>query len=263
MSKKKTKGGDKGSPSDLGMVSEQYTALMERIDRMGRVNDEQCAAVMERMDCINNQLECLDGFKIEMKDFMNEIRHLKEQSVKKDEVIKSLTNRVEELEQNGKINDVIVTGLKIKPRNYATAVKSDDSSEEEIKSVETQVTEFLEKRNIKMNPGNVDTCYLLPKKAGSEKDNKTRAVVLSFTNKKHKMDLLKQCKNLKGTGVYVNENLTKKNATIAWKARQLKKDKKILNTWTGNCKVYIKTNGSGPETRPVLIRALEELEKYA
>ena len=55
------------------MVSEQYTAIMERIDRMGMVNNEQCATIMEKIDCINNQLECLDGFKIEMKDFMNEI----------------------------------------------------------------------------------------------------------------------------------------------------------------------------------------------
>ena len=140
-------------PPRLANVSANNAhAIMRRIPRMRmcqQLNNAQHA--WKKCDCINNQLQCLVGFKIEMKDFMNEMRHLKEQSVKKADVIKSLNISVEELAKNGKINDVIATGLKIKPRNYATAVKSDDASEEEIKCVETHVTECLAKRNIKMN----------------------------------------------------------------------------------------------------------------
>lgn len=41
------------------------------------------------------------------------------------------------------------------------------------------------------------------------------AVILRFFSRKHKMDLLRQGKNLKGTKVYPTEHLTQKNGGIA------------------------------------------------
>ncbi|KAJ8351123.1 hypothetical protein AAFF_G00148370 [Aldrovandia affinis] len=139
----------------------------------------------------------------------------------------------------------------------------EETNEADIQSVEIQVEKFLNSKNIDMDLTNVDSCYLLPKRKISEgRDNETRAVMLRFISRKYKVALLKQGKNLKGSNVFINENLNKTNATIAWKARQLKKGQKLQNTWTANCKVYIKPNGSSENIRPVLIRALEELEKY-
>lgn len=67
---------------------------------------------------------------------------------------------------------------------------------------------------------------------------------------------------LKGTNVFLNEHLTKNNAQLAWRARQLCREKKIKGKWTRNCKVYIQMNGT-PETAEVkLVRGLEDLGKY-
>ncbi|KAM3843136.1 ranBP-type and C3HC4-type zinc finger-containing protein 1-like [Diretmus argenteus] len=62
---------------------------------------------------------------------------------------------------------------------------------------------------------------------------------------------IKAGKKLKGTAVYLNEHLTKKNADIAREARNLKKQNKIQATWTRNCKVMIRLNGSPEEAKVI------------
>ena len=94
------------------------------------------------------------------------------------------------------------------------------------------------------------------------KSNKKPAVIIRFVNRKNKTALLKQGRKLKGTNVYLNEHLTKKNAEIAWKARDLKKQHKIQHIWVNNCKIFIKLNGSAEEAKILTVRHLEELDKY-
>ncbi|KAJ8361731.1 hypothetical protein AAFF_G00429450 [Aldrovandia affinis] len=69
-------------------------------------------------------------------------------------------------------------------------------------------------------------------------------------------------RKLKGTQIYLNEHLTKRNADIARTARFLTKQKKIQSTWTANCKVFIKLNGALEVAKVLLIRDIEELDKY-
>ncbi len=87
--------------------------------------------------------------------------------------------------------------------------------------------------------------------------------VVFFVNRKHNVDLMKQTKKLKGTKVFMNEHLTKRNANIAREAGMLRKMKKIQATWTRDCKVFIKLNGSSPEEAKVLtVRELSDLDKF-
>lgn len=87
-------------------------------------------------------------------------------------------------------------------------------------------------------------------------------MILRFVNRKKKIALLKQGRKLKGTNVYLNDHLTKRNAEIARKARYLRKQKKIQNTWVTNCKIFIKLNGTPEEAKVLVIRSMEELDKY-
>lgn len=85
------------------------------------------------------------------------------------------------------------------------------------------------------------------------------AVIVRFTNRKHKVNLLRQGRKLKGTNLYINERLAKKQAYIASKVRQLKKQGKNQTTWTVNCKVFIKTKWC---IWAVCIRRLGCLERF-
>ena len=70
---------------------------------------------------------------------------------------------------------------------------------------------------------------------------------------------MKQAKKLKGTNVYVNDHLTKKNADIAKEARLLRKQSHILATWVWNCRIWIRQKEG---MNAVQVKSIKDLEKY-
>ena len=197
-------------------------------------------------------------------DLMDEIKQLKNLIKEKDKKIDSLERRIEDFEQYTRMDDLIINGLETHHWTYARTTAGggkdgEDAPAEELQTLEQQVMKFLLTKNMSIQSHHIATCHALPRK-----DSKTKpAIIVRFVSRKIKIDLLKQAKQLKGTGVYLNEHLTKKNAEIARQARSLKKQNKIQATWTRNCKVMIRLNGSTPEeTKVVMIRELKDLEQY-
>ncbi|CAJ1081219.1 hypothetical protein DPX16_5388 [Xyrichtys novacula] len=192
---------------------------------------------------------------------LTEIKLLKTKNMEQEKKIAFLENRVSDLEQYSRMNDVVVSGLQTKPRPYARAVSTETSSETTMPdqdSIEQQVIAFFDSKGISVKSDNIEACHPLPRRNKADKP----ALIIRFTNRKHKNALLRQGRKLKGSDVYVNEHLTPKNGAIAKKARFLKKHKKIQSTWTANCKVCIKLNGSPEEAKVLVIKEMEELDKY-
>lgn len=65
--------------------------------------------------------------------------------------------------------------------------------------------------------------HVLPRKDKNAK----QAIVMRFMSRKAKMYLLRQTIKLRGSAVYINEHLTKKNSEIARQARAIRKQGKI------------------------------------
>lgn len=195
-------------------------------------------------------------------DLVEEVKKLRKENQEKDNKIEELEKRVDELEQYTRMNDVIVTGLRIKPRTYANTVAPSNNggemSEGETRSAELQVAAFLHSKGITFNADDLEACHPLPRRHSRDKP----AIIIRFTSRKRKIELLKQGRQLKGTEVYLNEHLTRKNAEIAKRARQLRKQNKIQSTWIRNCKTFIKLNGSPEEARVLVVRKLSELDAY-
>lgn len=192
-------------------------------------------------------------------ELFEEVKKLRKENQEKDRMIVELEKRVDDLEQYTRMNDVIITGLQIKPRSYANAVSNENNGEpgeEETRSTERQVSSFLHQQGITLDVDELEACHPLPRRRREDKP----AVIIRFTNRKHKTELLKQGRKLRGTDVYMNDHLTRKNSEIAKKARYLKKMKKIQATWVRNCKIFIKLNGSPEEAKVLVIKNLCELE---
>lgn len=81
-------------------------------------------------------------------------------------------------------------------------------------------------------------------------------------SRKHEDEVSTQAKKLKGTGVYVNEHLTKKNAEITRQARILRRVKRIQDTRTRKCKVMIRLNGTPEQAKAIVVRDMKDLEQY-
>ncbi|XP_060756611.1 UBX domain-containing protein 11 [Neoarius graeffei] len=82
---------------------------------------------------------------------VEEVKALRLKITEKDKRINLLENRVADLEQYTRMNDIIITGLEVKPRSYARAVamrNGEEPSEEDAASVEQQVAAFLRSKGI-------------------------------------------------------------------------------------------------------------------
>lgn len=223
---------------------------------------EEVEEIKQSLNFITEELSAVRQQQKDIMELVGEVKQLRIQNAEKDKRIQQLESRVADLEQYTRVNNVIVTGLRIKPRSYARAVttanEGGEPGELDVLSTEKQVAEFLWSKGIELDCNNIEACHPLTRRNDSNKP----AVILRFTNRKHKAALLKQGRKLKGTDVFMNEHLAKHNSDIAWKARQLKKQKKIQNTWTSNCKVFIKLNGTPEEARVICIRSITELDKF-
>ena len=182
---------------------------------------------------------------------------------KKDEQIVDLENRLHDVEQYSRKDDIIITGLEIKHKTYARVVETnmknftaevdENAPDVEKKTLENQVINFLNDNGLDMNENEISACHNLNKK------KKIPDIILRFVSRKTKVILLKNGKKLKGTNVYMNDHLTSRNAETASLARQMKREKKIETTWVRNCNVFIKTKG---DEKIKIIRDKSELSQF-
>ena len=195
-------------------------------------------------------------------ELMDEVKHLKALIKEKDKKIETLEKRIDDLEQYTRMDDLIITGLETKHQTYARAAtnanKGEDAPAHELHTLEQQIIEYLEGKNISIESSSISACHTLPRKDVRSKP----AIIVRFKSRKSKIELLKQARKLSGTGVYLNEHLTKKNADIAWQARLLRKQRKIQSTWTRNCKIMIRLNGPPDTAKVVMVREMRELDPY-
>ena len=230
-------------------------------DQENEACSNQLADIQQSLNEINNKLNGLDECRKEISDLTTLVNILKEQNKDKDKKILELETRVDELEQYTRQDDLVISGLKTRHKSYPRATVSEQLQDsqnapyEEMESLEDHVTRFVEdKMGVRLLSTDVSICHTLPGK----KDIPN--IVLRLTNRKAKNKILKEARQLKGTNVYINEHLTKKNMTIAATARRLRKEKKILNTWSRNCKIFVKINQNGQLTTRV-ITEMQDFEK--
>ena len=192
-----------------------------------------------------------------------EIKELKRLNKLKDDRIYELEERVDALEQYSRQDNIVISGFIPKHRSYASAAQKDQTTENdeqapelEKATLEEQVVDFLKCKNIPINSQDISTCHTLP----SNNRSKPKPIVIRMMSRKSKIEVLRTAKQLKDTNIYINENLTARNAEIATYARNLRKRGKILSTWTRNCKIFIKANIKG-EQKIMRVSKLEELRK--
>ncbi|KAF7641114.1 hypothetical protein LDENG_00293540, partial [Lucifuga dentata] len=98
--------------------------------------------------------------------------------------------------------------------HQTTVICESGGTEPDLESLEKQVITFFSSKGIAVNTSDIEACHPFPPKNKSEKP----AIIIRFANRKHKQALLRQGRKLKGSNVYVNEHLTKKNADTARQA---------------------------------------------
>ena len=238
-------------------------ATKRDMEELKRSNEE----LRKSVEFMSHQMEAMSSKHDSLMSMLNDIKDLKRQNEEKDARIEQLEDRLTDLEQYTRMNDVIITGLPTRPRppSFAAAARAGSSNHvtehraREPDSVEDQVVQFLHEKGIRVRMDDIEACHPFPQKDKS----KPATIIMRFANRKFKNDLLRQGRQLRGTNVYLNEHLTKSNAEIAKRARYLRKEGKIQSTWSANCKIFIKLNGAPEQAQVRMIRCLKDLEKFA
>ena len=97
------------------------------------------------------------------------------------------------------------------------------------------------------------------------KNQRPRSIRVKFYNIWDRREIyLNRITALKQTGIYMNEDLTRINSQLAYKARKLKRDKKIHQTWTMMGRVFVKeTEESEPKEFTLVLEQQEHTEENA
>ena len=181
---------------------------------------------------------------------------------------KELRARLDEVETNLKSGSLIFHGLEEAPKEFhqTGVIESSQSafssaSLPQQSSVQLVVAFCKDCLHLNISESDISGAYRIPKK-GKEKH---RPLVVEFSNRRIRSmvytsrKILRDASTNNASRIYINENLTKLNAQIFAKARNLVKEKRAVSTWTAGGRVFIRTTTSQDE-KPRKLLSLQSLD---
>lgn len=79
-------------------------------------------------------------------------------------------------------------------------------------------------------------------RAGKKGETEPRAVIMKFSSHLPRNRILSGRRSLKGTGIFVNEDLTRPRSALLFRARQAKKSEAIKDCWSSDGRIMIRDN---------------------
>ena len=163
-------------------------------------------------------------FKISIQETTENINkrldNIEETATERDDRITTLETKVDEFEQKSKENNCIVTGL-----------QQDQTSKESVMTI------LNDRLKTDLRPEDILYTLRLGKVENRTVQIRTRVV---FSTKEIRSKIFKMKKELKGSGIWISDELTPYRDRLAYLARQAVKQNKALQTWTNEGKVFLK-----------------------
>ena len=197
----------------------------------------------------------------------NQVENLKKDLKEKDLQIMEINDRLQDIDQKEKLNNIIINGLELKTFSMAAGQNSRDATNEisispSNREIMSEKFSIWTKENlcVDVKPEDIKQIIPLKNKQGIYSNSK-----IIFNKYEKKKEVLIGKRNLfqkKVTNIFVNEDLTQKNFKLLMEARKLKKERKIENVWTSDCTVMVKTWSTVRQKGQIIaIRKIQDLEK--
>ena len=251
--------------------------------------NEKLEEILHKLTSLETQISDLKSENKSLKDTLTEIKEdnrglikrvisLEKHDNEKEKEMLALKNRlssmeetVDNYEQYSKLDNVIISGLRVFRPYNATALLTNEQNQPELddegkeqwaaKDKEIMMNNLIQfakdKLNFELKSHDIIDIHTLPRGEG-----KVDTCIVRFANRIAREKVMRNKFRLKTTSqhskkIYINEHLTKKNSEIARAARLMKKDGKILGTWTKNCRIMIKKL----DERVIKVQNMGELER--
>lgn len=157
--------------------------------------------------------------------------------------------RINDIEQYGRRNNLVISGIQEATetkRNAEAKGETKEASrkvetaneipEESMEKVISQLNSKLPGLNLKESE--IDMCHRL----GKNRSDKPRPIIVKFVSRMTKIKVLQRRKELQGTDLYINEDLTRINLSVLGTIK-----KKLHNgerLWTREGKLYLRNNNN-------------------
>lgn len=182
----------------------------------------------------------------------------------------ALSNRVDSLEAELRLDSLIFHGLQPPQPRWSQVVAGSIGSTSDVKSsnltVAQSVIDFCKTSlDINLSSKEITSAHSLRRKGGS---NDSDTILVKFGNVSTRNEIYRARLRLKKTShqsenrIFINENLTPKNAQIFASTRKLRKEGRLFATWTFNCAVYIRITDS-KESLPKKITSMDDLHQLS
>jgi hypothetical protein len=145
-----------------------------------------------------------------------QVKNMEKDIMAKNKAIADLEYRIEELEQENRKNNIIISGFNNK-------------------DIATTKSELNSALKSEIRNEDIDAVIPLPDLSG-----KKRAII-KFKSHELKMGVMKNKPNLRGTNQSINDHLTKERANIAYLCRKAVKEKKLSQTWVYDSQIFVKS----------------------
>ena len=159
-----------------------------------------------------------------LKEMKTEIAVLEERVKTLEDTIEKVAAKANDNEQFSRRQNVRVTGF---------------VEEEEENCAQKFVNLCREKIGLDVNDDIVDRAH----RVGKKEEGANRAIIVRLKTHKDKLTILRNRKNLKGSGFYINEDLTKFNQKLLYIARVTCTN--VDTTWTVDGKIFVKRKSDG------------------
>ena len=219
------------------VLTKDDTAFIKTIikDTVHQIKDQILSSVTRRIEVIEGDIfEC----HTQIKSLKDKLKIKQTENEKLQESVRSLSTQCSrpntsfeqnknENEQYSRLNSVRIMGL------------AGDSPSQ---SSEVTTRMVIEKLNVqtglRLDEHDVDIAHRL----GDYRSSKPRSVIVKFTRRQTKVNVLKNAKKFKGTNIFINEDLTKLNAEVLASLR-LKDKKSVERAWSFDGKLYAQFKG--------------------
>ena len=208
-------------------IEESVSNAMEKC--MNRWNDSW----MENPRYKANQLELVDNFVVKCSALIDsaikktevKVDKLEEVTIEHDKRLTTLEKMADDFDQSKRSCNIVIRGLckEIEPLIAVTNM------------VTTALGIHITQNNIK---------YLVKLNLKNEKENTVSAKV-AFFDQRLRDEIYSRRLKLKGTSIYISEDLTQKKSSLAYEARQHVKNTQNTSTWTVDGTVFLKDSLDG------------------
>ena len=220
--------------------SEAFADLVE-----GLVKKAVKEVIGEELQLLTHRIEEQEG---KLLDLENKIRNQNEEIQRLKSCVNKASNagdfakrRLNQLEQYTRRNSLRIHGLP-------------ESAQESTDALVCKLAE--EKLGIKVTPDEIDRSHRVSSPS-SNTQQKPRQIIVKFCSYRTRSSLMKARSKLKGTNIYLNEDLTKENQALYYAARH---NSKVKQSWTIDGRIFVEIINSAGGVTKKLITCVQDLE---